>query len=572
MFDATQTRPEDSDRIVYDLRRLMRMPGGSTDFGFVLREPPPPGEPLISKLYDPRLVKRRHELADFGRVQHLGHLFDVLGNGPLPRDPGKTEPVPAHALGAKRIIGGRDILRNHEIAPVDESQRWALDGYPELFAGDIVLRALQATNSVDPGLVWARVTQKDMPVAAGPLVLILRPLATADRADIEFALRFISSDAALQLTDDIRLTPLTSKITAAALSRLRVPIPDAALKDALIGIEQARQRASAWSNEADEILADLFDYDSAAEARQRVIERSRLVRLRMKAVDDIETLGGQVRTQFPLPIAYRWRALEAARSHGNTRETYVAALDSAEQTLAFIANIGLALARELGHSLSAVDDIAGRLHRGQGTSMSDWCSAIDELAGKKFNALDTLISTPEFRDFCTDPTVKAARQDLLQRRNDEAHGRRVELMDLDDAVGEALNSLHTINRSLTFLLDSPLVVARNLQWDSIRQEGVLDYQMLSGDHSVVPVRQMPVALPTIEAGSIYLLDSKQTLHLVRPFLTGTNCQRCGTFSLFYVDQHRNQELTIKSLEHGHSIVATESHVQAVAAVGLLGIK
>jgi hypothetical protein len=477
--------------------------------------------------------------------------------------------VPADTLGAMRVVTGRDVLRSREIAPSDENSRWVRDGYPALLAGDIVLRALHAANAVQPGLVWARVASEDIPLAAGPHVLILRPRPHADHDDVEFALRFISSGVALELADDPRLPPAASHISAAALSALRIPIPDAALKDALASIERARRRAAAWSSEADDILDKLFDYGSATEARLRVLERSRLVRLRMKAVDDIETLDGQIRTQYPLPIAYRWRALEAARSHGNTRDTYIAALDAAEQTLAFMANIGLALAREVGQTVAAVAGIAGRLSRGQGTSMSDWCNTIDELSGRSFIEIDTVISTPEFRNFCADPAVKDARNDLLRRRNDEAHGRRIELMDLDDAVRGAMESLETINQSLTFLLDSPLVIARNLRWDTIHNEGVLDYQVLAGDHAVVPVHQMQVNLPTIEADSLYLLDSKRALHLVRPFLTGTNCQRCGSFSVFYVDQRRNRRLTIKSLEHGHSIEAPESLNQAVTAVGLV---
>lgn len=425
-------------------------------------------------------------------------------------------------------------------------------------------------NSIHPGIIWARVAPADLPLTAGPHVLILRAHEDADRADVEFALRFISSDAALTLSDDPRLPPATMTIGAAALAALNVPLPDAMLKDALASVDLARRRASAWSAEADDILDGLFEYDSAAQARQRVLERSRLVRLRMKAVDDVETLNGQVRTQYPLPIAYRWRVLEAARSHGTTRETYTAAIDAAEQALAFMANVGLALAREIGKPVSAAAAIKSRLARGQGTSMSDWCNVLDELAGRAFSRIDNAISTPEFRSFCAEPEVKTARQDLLRRRNDEAHGRRAELIDLGGAITDALVSLDTLNRSLAFLLDNPLVVARRLHWDTIRTNGALEYQQFAGDHAVVPIREMSVTTPTIEAGSLYLLDSKHSLHLLRPFLTGANCQRCGNFSVFCVDHRANGALTIKSLEHGHSIQAAEPLVHALAAVDLVG--
>ena len=572
MFDSTDTGSTEPS-VVDDLRRLMRMSGGTSDFGFIIREELSPDLPLDSKRYDPRLVKRRRELVNFGDVKTIDDIFEVIAGGSRRKEDRRTESVPADTNGAVRIINGRDVSRNNEVVPIDEdSLHLVTDTHPTLRAGDVVLRAIQTSNAKTPGLVWARVTEADLPAAAGPQVLILRPKNSAPNDEISFALRYLSSAAALSLAEDAQLLNSIIRIAARMLAKLQVPVPDAALKTALTSIEQARARAGAWTAEADQIMNDMFSYESAAEARQLILERSRLLRLRMKAVDDIETLDGQVRTQFPLPIAFRWRALEAARSHGDTRDAYLAALDAAEQTLAFVANIGLSLARELEEPVQAVADIASRLRRGQGTSMSDWCNIIDELSGRRYASIDTLISTPELRAFCSDPTVKSARSELLQRRNDEAHGRRVELTDLEHAIATAVDALNTINESLIFLLDCPLIVARRLQWNTFHNQGILDFQMLAGDHSVVPIQQMLIKTPTIETDSLYLLDSKQKLHLVRPFLTGTNCRRCGTFSVFYVDQHRDRKLTLKSLEHGHNIEASEDFVQAATAVGLISAK
>ncbi|WP_155291345.1 hypothetical protein [Rhodococcoides fascians] len=572
MFDSTDARSTDPS-VVDDLRRLMRMSGGASDFGFIIREELSPDLPLDSKRYDPQLVKRRQELVNFGGVKTIDDLFEVLTGGARRKEDRRAEAVPAGTNGAVRIITGRDVSRNNEVAPLDEdSLHLVTDTHPTLCAGDVVLRAIQANNARTPGLVWARVAEADLPAAAGPQVLILRPRNSAPNDEINFALRYLSSAAALGLAEDAQILHSLIRIGAHTLAKFKVPVPDAALKTALTSIEQARIRTGAWTVEADQIMNEMFSYESAAEARQLILERSRLLRLRMKAVDDIETLGGQVRTQFPLPIAFRWRAFEAARSHGDTRDAYLAALDAAEQTLAFVANICLSLARELEEPVKTVVDIASRLRRGQGTSMSDWCNIIDELSGRRYASIDALISTPELRAFCIDPAAKSARSELLQRRNDEAHGRRVELADLEHAIATTLAALNTINESLRFLLDCPLIVARKLQWNTFHNQGLLDFQMLAGDHSVVPIQQMLIKTPTIETGSLYLLDSKQKLHLVRPFLTGTNCRRCGTFSVFYVDQQRDRKLTLKSLEHGHNIEASEDFVQAATAVGLVSAK
>jgi hypothetical protein len=124
-------------------------------------------------------------------------------------------------------------------------------------------------------------------------------------------------------------------------------------------------------------------------------------------------------------------------------------------------------------------------------------------------------------------------------------------------------------RSLSFLLDNALVIARGVRWDSLDGAGTLTYQRLAGDHPIVPTREMRVATPTIEADSLYMLDSDKNLHLLRPFLIGTNCEECGSFSIFYADTFAGGKLNMKSMEHGHVIKASDGLQHAARRSGLL---
>ena len=135
--------------------------------------------------------------------------------------------------------------------------------------------------------------------------------------------------------------------------------------------------------------------------------------------------------------------------------------------------------------------------------------------------------------------IADARRALLRRRNDESHQRRVESTLLGNACDAVSRHLEELFRALEFWLDNPLVIARSVHWDSIEKAGSLTYKRLAGDHPIVqtremsvdtPTREMSVDTPTIEMDSLYLLDSNQKMHLLRPFLVGTNCVRCGTFS------------------------------------------
>jgi hypothetical protein len=164
-----------------------------------------------------------------------------------------------------------------------------------------------------------------------------------------------------------------------------------------------------------------------------------------------------------------------------------------------------------------------------------------------------------------------SRRELLARRNDEAHQRRVESTQLGVALDEVVDQLEVLLRALSQWLDNPLVIAKSLRWDSLDGVGSLSYQRLAGDHAIVQTQEMRVDTPVIELDSLYLLDSNRRLHLLRPYLIGTNCSQCGTFSIFHIDRFLNSSLSMKSMEHGHAIDAPESLSRAVRATGLLGL-
>jgi hypothetical protein len=567
MFDEPAGFATSAAAILNDFQRLLRIPGGSSSFGFVLRERPAPEQPLAPHLHNPAVVGRRGNLSDYGATTTLSDLFEIrlstLRQGDLQWEGDERGPV------AHRVLSGRDIRRDHSVAAPDEFSKWTDNTDCATQTGDIAVRAVYDLNGPEEGFVWARIEAENTPSVPNPNVIMLRPRVGVSTRQLDFVLRYLSSRHVMELSEDPRVGSFR-RLHESTLSTWRVPLPDEPLSDAINEVESVRLRVAQWVEEADDIIESLFDDDSATLSRQRVIERSRNVRLRMTAIGNIETLSGRVRTQYPLPIAYSWRILEVARSNGASREAYLAMLDAAEHILAFTAGVGLALAREVGQPVSAANDIAtARLARRQGPSMSDWCNVLDELAGQSFADIDVAISTTEFRDFCRNPRNKEARRNLVNRRNDEAHQRRVEEVNISTACDEALDNLEVLLEALTFYLDNTLIIPTTVRWDTFKQSGDLGYRRLAGDHPIVPTQQMPVRTPAVEIGSLYLLDSNAALHLLRPYLVGRNCETCGTFSVFHVDRFLDGVLTLKSIEHGHVVNASSEIVEAVRAVGLL---
>jgi hypothetical protein len=59
--------------------------------------------------------------------------------------------------------------------------------------------------------------------------------------------------------------------------------------------------------------------------------------------------------------------------------------------------------------------------------------------------------------------------------------------------------------------------------------------------------------PGVEVDSLYMMDTRHRLHLLRPFLVGRICPLCRNWSTFHADGVDQGELRLKSLEHGHTM-------------------
>jgi hypothetical protein len=92
-----------------------------------------------------------------------------------------------------------------------------------------------------------------------------------------------------------------------------------------------------------------------------------------------------------------------------------------------------------------------------------------------------------------------------------------------------------------------------------------------GDHAVVPKQTMQVVRPDLEAGSLYIKDPNERLHLLRPLLVARDCPTCRNLSTFHVDRVSDRDVVLKSLEHGHTVSAPDMR-PALGQVGLLSVE
>ncbi|WP_159329887.1 hypothetical protein [Streptomyces tendae] len=545
-------RSDDAD-VVKDFERLLARQGGRTEHGYVLREPPGPHQGLYFDRFDPHVLQRREDLAGFGAVNALGDLFTfhrtAFSEAALKRHNQLTSPKDPSAV---RMVKPRDIGRDGTIAPPSEETLWAsIPPELQLAAGDLVIRRMVAPVTVPPyGFFTAEVTDEHLPAAASDHVVVLRPNKPLSRPQTRLITMFLRTPLALTLAGP-RLV-ITSMET---LFKLPVPQPDEALTKALDELTSAKQQFKRWEQEADSVIESVFLERTAALARVRVIDSGRALRLRVEAASLLDDLGHSVRTRFPYPIAYRWRETEARISAGDDHAAYAAILDTAEELLCYVAQLVLALTHARQITLGAVTAIRDKLAGGRsGPGFGDWANVLNEAAtSRQLNNLPEAHPLNDIRTLLAHQDAEKARQALSERRNNQAHLRRVDPIDLPHAIDVAFADLTLLVERARFLADLALLEITNVRWDAFARTAHVEYRELAGDHPVVPTRTTTYPSNDLETNSLYLRDTDGALHLLRPFLIGRDCPTCRTWSTFHADRAPKDAVIFKSLEHGHTL-------------------
>lgn len=547
--------PADADpaNVRSDLARLFTQGGGRSEFGYVLCEIPGADVGLNFDAHDPAIEQQRASLSGFGGVVRLGDLYEFIPTIHLPQQ--RKLECTSDAVGAVRMLQGRDVGRDGFLASPSEDTRWA--AVPEQFhlkVGDVLVRRLYHRN--DSGLVLATVRFEDLPVAAADHMQVMRPRDQRAARDRDFALRFLRTPVALTLLN-AALASIngTMHVRSAPLAELVVPQPDQDLADALDGLDSAKERLKQWQAQADDILTSVFRSDTPSEARRSLIESGRTLRLRVEAASLLDDLGHTVRTRFPYPVAARWRIAEVLQSAAPTKDTYAAILDATEILLCYAALLTLALTRHEGIELGSAGELRAKLRTGRtGPGLGEWTAVLTEAAtSKRLRSMMPSHPLGDLRGLLSNTAANGARKRLADRRNDQAHLRHIDASDLPDAVRDAAKDLRILLDAARFLTDWPLVQITEVRRDSLTRRSHINYRELMGDHPVVPVSSSEHTDNELEVGSLYLRGPEQRLYLLRPYLIGRDCPVCRTWSTFHVDRAPQGTVILKSLEHGHTM-------------------
>lgn len=258
--------------------------------------------------------------------------------------------------------------------------------------------------------------------------------------------------------------------------------------------------------------------------------------------------------------------MEAALSGASTPgEGYAAILDAAESLLAFLAQVTLVLAQAANIEVKTKQAIRSKLRGGSGPSMGDWAAVLQETTAKHFGEAQGALM--DISGMFRLQEVEAARVRLSGRRNDEAHNRRVEAVDMKAATQDALADLRALTKAANFLVDMPLRHVTDTSWDSFARRATVTFREMVGDHWVVKSRTSLVPTNEIESNSLYVVDPEGHWHLLRPYLVVRDCPQCRTLSTFHVDAVKSGEVRFKSLENGHTILDSRD-LETLTSVGI----
>lgn len=543
---------EQLEAVLRDFDRLSHLPGGTTEFGYVIRDGLPAGSPIIHDYYEPQFLKEQQSLEAIGELRRIDELFDFVPI--LHTTHARAELHTEHADGRFRVIDGRAIQKDGSIDH-GEVRHWVDDaGERELRVGDLCFRSISRFSDGD--VVFAEIQKADLPAVASQSTVMLRPKENLDRLDLEVLVAMMKSQ---HFADAVAARCGNSlHLPRGPFGEMQVPVPDASLKIAVYELNEAISQFDRFKTQAVRARGVLFSFSSPLEMRTEILASGRLSRLRSAAAGAIDNVSYRIRSLYPHPVAIRWRSAEVSR---RDLEGYVELLEAAEVLAYFLASMAMVQADAIeGAIISYVGEISERLGRGGeksvGTSMGDWLAIIREVSGSK--AWKRFLAAAPFPEVLTfikdDPDADKAMQRITEARNDQAHGRGPKGAAVSEKFDEVFADVEYLYSATEFLSEYPLRFIEKTNRDSMRKVTRYQYRDLMGDHPLTPQQEAESDDAELEAGSLYFVARDGSLLRVRPYITRRECPECGCMSLMYLDRFnaKTGECILKGLDHAHT--------------------
>jgi len=256
---------------------------------------------------------------------------------------------------------------------------------------------------------------------------------------------------------------------------------------------------------------------------------------------------------YPLPIAFSWSLLA---SFWDPRDRYREQLRHAENMLAYLGSLSLALLKEQDYEETEVDL---KVPWQGGISFGGWKEIVQRSA-KVFRTYEAYKDHPlaaDIRRLNIGSEKKGFGADvaaLIRVRNDYHHGRGPTIEEeIVIASNEAQERLQRCMEALSFLTQYSIRLVQDFDVDRRSGGFLLKCLRLVGDGPGFSQEKVvfPEALPR---GDLYLDLGNQSWVSLYPFVAASNCPFCRYRETYFVDRWNDRKGTalMKSFERGHT--------------------
>ncbi|CAA9461950.1 MAG: FIG00641605: hypothetical protein [uncultured Rubrobacteraceae bacterium] len=264
--------------------------------------------------------------------------------------------------------------------------------------------------------------------------------------------------------------------------------------------------------------------------------------------DDLER---RISTSYPLPLALGFRPLA---SIVDPRDLYREQLRIAENVLAFLASISLALLREEDRERAGLDL---KKYWSGGISPGDWkeivgrCSKV--FAG--YRDVPLAVAIQKLKILSENKGFGRDIYELIKAKNDYKHDRGPSgLEEITSASDEAQERLRRCMEALAFFTDYPLRRVEECNVDRSGDGFLLKCSRYTGDHPDLPWEEVVLHEGLREDELFLELGGGDWLPLY-PFIVPMTCPRCKVAETYFIDAWDRKKNTarMKSFERGHTM-------------------
>lgn len=375
-----------------------------------------------------------------------------------------------------------------------------------------------------------------------------------------FIADFLNSSLGSTLLASLTVSAATPTLNHQALRRFDIPIPERRVEQLVRDLHSIERKFLARVEKARDLRQRLFSIENAEEATQQLQALGVEAQALGNSLLQLDDLSFQIRNTYPYPLAYAYRTLDAIP---DLRGRYQAQLRVAENFLAFLGSLGLALVLDLqkGEQLAPSNETFESYIKklwSAGISPGDW-QDLGRRSGKVLRGLNAHPLANSFADLWFKGKSKKESdfakltKRLVELKNDDKHDRgpKIDAQYLT-GIRDLEEHLEQLYRGVAFLTQYPIRLIEDLDIDPFTRKAIIRTLVYVGDHPGLKQETLKLSKP-LPKGRLYIEKSEGDWALLSPLMTVNTCGHCQARETYMIDSWSgDSKIRLKSFERGHT--------------------